>query len=133
MGLSWAPYESEDMPGLITLSFIHLIHCSLVTVTYILIQAISAELLQVLFDMDTPLSTLDAVRDAVGAHMALNPGEFGPESLSSAINSMGNPLKMNLAIYFDYSHNGEPCRMQRSTTLPDAFTRTVVQMRQSMQ
>ena len=62
--------------------------------------------------MDTPLSTLDAVRDAVGAHMALNPSEFGPESLSCAINSMDNPLKMNLAMYFDYSHNGAPRGMQ---------------------
>lgn len=56
--------------------------------------------------MDTSVEVLDAVRDAVAAHMALHSAEFGADSLSSYVNSIGNPLKMNLAIYYNYSHNG---------------------------
>lgn len=58
--------------------------------------------------MDTAAEPLDAVRDAVAAHMALNPKEFLADSLTCYLQSMGDPLKMNLALYWTYTHNGAP-------------------------
>ena len=68
-------------------------------------------LLQFMVDISTPASVIDSISQAVRAHMDANPLEFKIGSAAVSFSSNGDPLKVQLVVGFEFSHNGmPPCR-----------------------
>ncbi len=63
-------------------------------------------MLQFLVDISTPASVLESVSQAVQAHMDANSTEYKAGSLTVSFSSNDDPLKVQLVVSFEYSHNG---------------------------
>lgn len=61
--------------------------------------------MQVLVDLDTPGTVLDAVRAAAEAHIKAEASEFDG-TLGVSFSASANPMKMSLSVYYEFSHNG---------------------------
>ncbi|KAL0055259.1 hypothetical protein WJX82_009568 [Trebouxia sp. C0006] len=57
-------------------------------------------------DISTPASVLDSTSQALQAHMDENSTEYKSGSLSVSFSTNDDPLKVQLAVSFEYSHNG---------------------------
>jgi len=64
-------------------------------------------ILQFMVDISTPASVLDSTSQALQAHMDENSTEYKSGSLSVSFSTNDDPLKVQLAVSFEYSHNGE--------------------------
>ena len=64
-------------------------------------------LLQFLVDISTPASVLDSISQAVQAHMDETSTEYKGDSLTVSFSSCDDPLKVQLVVSFEYSHNGK--------------------------
>ena len=64
---------------------------------------------QILVDMDTPAEAMQEVQAAVAAHTAAHPGDFAVDAEPTAfIIACSDPLKLQLGIFVQYAHNGNP-------------------------
>lgn len=63
--------------------------------------------MQVYLDFDTPASVLETVEERVSGHLDNHPKEFSGAH-NTFHNAIGNPLKLRLGIFFEYSHTGAP-------------------------
>ena len=59
-------------------------------------------------DISTPASVLDRIALAVRAHMDANSTEFRVGSAAVSFTSNSDPLKVQLVVGFEFSHNGMP-------------------------
>lgn len=64
-------------------------------------------ILQFMVDISTPASVLDSTSQALQAHMDENSTEYKSGSLSVSFSTSDDPLKVQLAVSFEYSHNGK--------------------------
>ena len=67
----------------------------------------SVRTLQFMVDISTPASVLDSTSQALQAHMDENLTEYKSGSLSVSFSTNDDPLKVQLAVSFEYSHNGK--------------------------
>ncbi|DBA97213.1 TPA: hypothetical protein ACH3X1_014965 [Trebouxia sp. C0004] len=65
-----------------------------------------SESFKFMVDISTPASVLDSTSQALQAHMDENLTEYKSGSLSVSFSTSDNPLKVQLAVSFEYSHNG---------------------------
>ena len=72
--------------------------------------------LQVYLDFDTPASVLETVEERVSAHLDNRPKEFSGAH-NTFHNAIGNPLKLRLGIFFEYSHTGRASLLTPSPAL----------------
>ena len=75
----------------------------------------SVRILQFMVDISTPASVLDSTSQALQAHMDENLTEYKSGSLSVSFSTNDDPLKVQLAVSFEYSHNGKQQASLRST------------------
>ncbi len=62
--------------------------------------------MQIYLDVSTPAGVYDAIRKEVMAYLELNNKSFtGNHSVINV--SSGDPLKMQLGIFFEFAHNGK--------------------------
>jgi len=72
--------------------------------------------IRVLIDMETPAGALDQVREACEAVALAQPTEFA-EGVSLHLRDATAPMKVTLALYFTYTHNGSDAgRCSRART-----------------
>ncbi len=67
----------------------------------------SVRILQFMVDISTPASVLDSTSQALQSHMDENSTEYKSGSLSVSFSTNDDPLKVQLAVSFEYSHNGK--------------------------
>lgn len=79
-------------------------------------------LLQFLVDISTPASVLDSISQAVQAHMDETSTEYKGDSLTVSFSSCDDPLKVQLVVSFEYSHNGEQHVVLQLALLASAST-----------
>lgn len=58
-------------------------------------------------DISTPASVLDRLSEVLQSHMDQQATEFKTDSGLVSFTAVGDPLKVQLLVCFDYSHNGE--------------------------
>ena len=58
-------------------------------------------------DISTPASVLDRLSEVLQSHMNQEATEFKTDSGLVSFTAVGDPLKVQLLVCFDYSHNGE--------------------------
>ena len=63
--------------------------------------------LQLMVDISTPASVLDRLSEVLQSHMDQQTTEFKTDSGLVSFTAVGDPLKVQLLVCFDYSHNGE--------------------------
>lgn len=63
-------------------------------------------MLQFLVDISTSAAVLDGISQAVQAYMDDNATEYKSGSLTVSFSSNDDPLKVQLVVGFEYSHNG---------------------------
>lgn len=63
--------------------------------------------LQFLVDISTPASVLDRLSEALKSHMDREAAEFKSDSALVSFTGVGDPLKVQLLVCLDYSHNGK--------------------------
>lgn len=60
-------------------------------------------------DISTPATVLDKLSEVLKDHMEKEAAEFKTDSALISFTAVGDPLKVQLLVCFDYSHNGESC------------------------
>lgn len=63
-------------------------------------------------DISTPATVLDSITEVLRNHMEADAAEFKSGSELVSFTTCGDPLKVQLLVCYDYSHNGMsyPCK-----------------------
>ncbi len=81
--------------------------------------------MQFMVDISTPASVLDSTSQALQAHMDENLTEYKSDSLSVSF-SASDDLKVQLAVSFEYSHNGKQQASPHAAVSTSAFAAWLV-------
>jgi hypothetical protein len=82
--------------------------------------------MQFMVDISTPASVLDSTSQALQAHMDENLTEYKSDSLSVSFSASDDPLKVQLAVSFEYSHNGKQQASPHAAVSTSAFAAWLV-------
>jgi hypothetical protein len=58
-------------------------------------------------DIDTPGTVFEALNERIAEHLETFSGEFTGQFSAMNISS-GDPMKIQLGVFFEFSHNGAP-------------------------
>ena len=68
-------------------------------------------------DIATPANVLDSISEVLRKHIEAEAAEFKADSALVSFTSCGDPLKVQLLVCFDYSHNGEQPMLASSNVI----------------